>query len=140
VPACAINHGWGKTTVAKARLLLLGLDPDIVDYSKSPVPGLTAAKVRSAVEADQAKLEALGYTVKTLYVDGGNTAEAVLADTLATGGYDCIMIGAGLRIVPPYFLLFEKLMNVIHQHAPASTKLCFNTSPQDTAEAVQHWV
>jgi hypothetical protein len=50
------------------------------------------------------------------------------------------MIGAGLRIVPPYFLLFEKLMNVIHQHAPASTKLCFNTSPQDTAEAVQHWV
>ena len=116
------------------------MDPDIVDYSKSPVPGLTAAKVRSAVEADQAKLEALGYTVKTLYVDGGNTAEAVLADTLATGGYDCIMIGAGLRIVPPYFLLFEKLMNVIHQHAPASTKLCFNTSPQDTAEAVQRWV
>ena len=29
----------GTTTVVKARLLLLGLDPDIVDYSKSPVPG-----------------------------------------------------------------------------------------------------
>ena len=67
--------------------------------------------------------------MKTLYVDEGNTAEAVLANTLATGGYECIMVGAGLRIVPPYFLLFEKLMNVIHQHAPASTKLCFNTSP-----------
>jgi hypothetical protein len=50
------------------------------------------------------------------------------------------MIGAGLRIVPPYFLLFEKLINVIHQHAPASTKLCFNTSPTDIAEAVQRWV
>jgi len=25
------------------------------------------------------------------------------------------MIGAGLRIVPPYFLLFEKLINVIHR-------------------------
>lgn len=96
--------------MAKARLLLLGLDPDVVDYSKSPVPGLTAAKVRSAIEADQAKLEALGYSVKTLYVDEGKTAEAVLADALATGGYDCIMIGAGLRIVPPYFLLFEKLI------------------------------
>jgi hypothetical protein len=126
--------------VAKAHVLLLGLDPDIVDYSKSPVPGLTAAKVRSAVEADQAKLEALGYTAKTLYVDGGNTAEAVLTDTLATSRYDCIMIGAGLRTVPPYFLLFERLMNVIHRHAPASTKLCFNTSPADTAEAVQRWV
>ena len=126
--------------MSKASVLLLGLDPDIVDYSKSPVPGLTAAKVRSAVEADQAKLEALGYTVKTLYVDGGNTAEAVLSDTLANGGYDCIMIGAGLRTVPPYFLLFERLMNVIHQQAPASTKLCFNTTPADTAEAVQRWV
>jgi hypothetical protein len=126
--------------MAKARLLLLGLDPDIVDYSKSPVPGLTAAKVRSAIEADRAKLEELDYNVTILYVDEGKTAEAQLADILATGRYDCIMIGAGLRIVPPYFLLFEKLINVIHQHAPASTKLCFNTGPTDTAEAVQRWV
>ena len=126
--------------MVKARLLLLGLDPDMVDYSKSPVPGLTAAKVRSAIEADRAKLEELGYSVTVLYVDAGEKAEALLADTLATDRYDCIMIGAGLRTVPPYFLFFEKLINVIHQHAPASTKLCFNTNPIDTAEAVQRWV
>jgi hypothetical protein len=83
----------------RARVLLVGLEPDIVDYSKSPIPGLTAAKVRAAVEADCAKLEALGYSVKSLYVDDGNTAEAVLTATLAADGYDCIMIGAGLRIV-----------------------------------------
>jgi len=118
---------------------VVGLDPDIVDFSKSPVPGLTAAKVRAATEAADAKLEALGYSVKLLYVDGGETAEGVLADTLAAGPYDCIMIGAGLRIVPPYFLLFEKLINVIHQNAPVSARLCFNTNPMDTAEAVQRW-
>jgi hypothetical protein len=126
--------------MAKARLLLLGLDPDIVDYSKSPVPGLTAAKVRSAIEADRTKLKELGYNVTMLYVDEGQTAEAQPANNLATARYDCIMIGAGLRIVPPYFLLFEKLINVIHQNAPASTKLCFNTAPTDIAEAVQRWV
>jgi hypothetical protein len=49
-------------------VLLVGLDPDI---AKSPVPELTAAKVRAAVEADTAKLEALGYSVKSLYVDDG---------------------------------------------------------------------
>jgi hypothetical protein len=38
--------------VTKARVLLVGLEPDIVDYSKSPVPGLTTAKVRAAVEGD----------------------------------------------------------------------------------------
>jgi hypothetical protein len=126
--------------VLKARVLLVGLDPDVVDYSKSPVPGLTAGKVRAATEEASAKLEALGYVVKLLYVDEGQTAEAALADALATSEYDCIMIGAGLRIVPPYFLLFERLINVIHRRAPTSTKLCFNTSPTDTAEAVQRWV
>ena len=104
------------------------------------MPGLTAAKVRAAVEADSAKLDSLGYSVKSLYVDDGKTAEVELANALATDGYDCIMIGAGLRIVPPYFLLFEKLINVVHRHAPASTKLCFNTNPADTADAVQRWV
>ena len=126
--------------VARARVLLVGLDPDIVDYAKSPVPGLTAEKVRAAVEADTAKLTTLGYRVKSLYVDDGNSAETVLTDELATGGYDCIMIGAGLRVVPPYFLLFEKLINVVHRHAPASTRLCFNSNPTDTAEAVMRWV
>jgi hypothetical protein len=126
--------------VARVRLLLIGLDPDIVDYSKSPVPGLTAARVRAAFEADCANLEALGYSVKPLYVDDGKTAEAALADTLMTNRYDCIMIGAGLRVVPPYFLLFEKLINVVHQYAPVSTKLCFKSNPADTAEAVKRWV
>ena len=125
---------------AKASVLLVGLDPDIVDYSKSPVPGLTAAKVRAAVEGDKAKLETMGYSVTSLYVDDGKTAEAALTAELSKGGYDCIMVGAGLRIVPPYFLLFEKLINVIHQDAPASTKLCFNTNPSDTADAVRRWV
>ena len=83
--------------VTKARVLLVGLEPEIVDYSKSPVPGLTAAKVRTAVEADSAKLQSLGYSVKSLYVDDGKTAEVALAHALATARYDCIMIGAGLR-------------------------------------------
>jgi hypothetical protein len=128
------------TTMARASVLLVGLDPDIVDYTKSPVPGLTAAKVHAAVEADSAKLQTLGYSVKSLYVDDGKTAEAVLTDALTASRYDYIMIGAGLRVVPPYFRLFEKLINVVHRHAPASTKLCFNSNPTDTAEAVKRWV
>ena len=123
-----------------ARVLLVGLDPDIVDYSMSPVPGLTAAMVRAAVEGDKAKLETLGHSVTSLYVDDGKTAEAALTTALSAGAYDCIMIGAGLRIVPPYFLLFEKLINVVHRYAPALTKVCFNTNPSDTADAVLRWV
>ena len=78
--------------------------------------------------------------MKLLYVDDGKTAEAVLTDALTTSRYDCIMIRTGLRVVPPYFLLFEKLINIVHRHAPASSKLCFNSNPADTAEAVKRWV
>ena len=116
--------------MARARVLLV----------MPPVPELTPAKVRAAVEAESAKLETLGYSVKSLLVDDGKTAEAVLTDALTTSRYDCIMIGAGLRAVPSYLLLFEKLINVVHRHAPASTKLCFNSNPSDTVEAVGRWV
>ena len=67
-------------------LLIVGLDPDVVD--KPPVPELTPAKVRAAVEAESAKLETLGYSVKSLLVDDGKTAEAVLTDALTTSRYD----------------------------------------------------
>lgn len=78
--------------------------------------------------------------MKSLYVDDGSTAEKALSTELTRAEYDCIMVGAGLRIVPPYFLFFEKLINVIHRHAPTSTKICFNTNPSDAANAVRRWV
>ena len=81
-PTIAVYANVGRstegTTVARASVLLVGLDPDIVDYTKSPVPGLTAAKVRAAVETDSAKLETLGYSVRSLYVDDGKTQERCL--------------------------------------------------------------
>ena len=49
------------------------------------------------------------------------------------------MIGAGLREPPERLLLFEKILNLIHIHAPQAA-ICFNTTPADTVEAVQRWV
>jgi hypothetical protein len=48
------------------------------------------------------------------------------------------MIGAGLRAAAQ-LLLFEKLINVVHTQAP-NARICFNTTPADTAETVQRWV
>jgi hypothetical protein len=47
-------------------------------------------------------------------------------------------MGAGLR-APTHLRLFEKLLNLVHGQAPHA-KICFNTTPADTAEAVQRWV
>ena len=53
--------------------------------------------------------------------------------------FDCIVIGAGLREPKERLLLFEKVLNLAHRLAPDAA-ICFNTTPADTAEAVQRWI
>jgi hypothetical protein len=36
-------------------------------------------------------------------------------------------------------LLFEKITNLVHGLAPAAS-ISFNTTPADTAQAVQRWI
>src|SRR5262245_1173251 len=103
-------------------VLALGLDPVFADYSQ--MPGLTPALVRSVVDAQLDRLRALGYDVVSCLVDLGETAESVTARALDGRSFDCVLFGAGLRAAPQ-LLLFEKLLNLVHERAPTA-KLCFN--------------
>jgi hypothetical protein len=125
---------------SRKRVLTMGLHPDYVDFSKVPVPGLNATTLMQGLKAEEAKLTALGYDAQTLLIDDGETAESVVAAALAPGGFDCVLIGAGLRRLPEHFLLFEKLVNLVHRSVPATTRICFNTEPTDTVEAIRRWV
>jgi hypothetical protein len=124
----------------KKRVLTMGLDPAVVDFSRMPAPGLTAAMLTAALDAVKVDLTAAGYDTDMLLIDTGETAEAVVRAALEQGDYDCIMIGAGVRVAPDHFLLFEKLINLVHRHAPASVRICFNTHPTDTLAAVRRWL
>jgi hypothetical protein len=117
-------------------VLALGLDPACADLSE--FPELTPDLVRAFIDAQLERLRSLGYAVESCLVDAGETAEAVAARQLQRRSFDCVMIGAGLR-TPSLLLLFEKLVNLIHEHA-AHARICFNSSPADTAEAVQRWI
>jgi hypothetical protein len=117
-------------------VLALGLDPAFVDLSN--FPGLSADVIRAFIDSQLQRLRGLGYEVVSCLVDLGETAEAVTAQHLSARTFDCVMIGAGLR-APAQLLLFEKLINLVHAMAPGA-KMCFNSTPADTAEAVQRWV
>jgi hypothetical protein len=127
---------------AGRSVLVIGLQPTLIDFSSpdySAFPGLDAAKVQAAIDADTAQLNSLGYDAQICLTDFGETAEAVVLSQLKQKRFDCILIGAGVRTIGKNFFLFEKLLNVVHEHAPQA-KLCFNTRPNDTAEAVQRWL
>jgi hypothetical protein len=116
-------------------VLALGLDPSFVDLSGL---GFNADQIRAFIDSELGRLQAAGYEVVSCLVDLGDTAESVLAQALALREFDCIMIGAGLR-APERLLLFERLLNLVHAAAP-DARICFNTSPRDSTEAVQRWV
>ena len=117
-------------------VLALGLDPRFVDLSQ--MPGLTPDLVRAYLDAQIARIGELGHDVVSCLVDLGETAEARTASALESRDFDCVLMGAGLR-GEPQLLLFEKLLNLVHAKAPRA-KICFNSSPADTAEAVQRWI
>jgi hypothetical protein len=120
----------------KTQVLVIGLEPSLVDFSS--MPDMNADKVRAGLDADQAKLAALGYDAELCLTDLGETAADVVTRKLSEKPFDCVVIGAGVRTIPTYFLLFERLINVVHQAAPGA-RICFNTKPSDTAEAVRRW-
>lgn len=119
------------------KILLLGLLPSVVDLSQ--IPGLTEEKLASGLAAQEKSLRDLGFDARWCLLDLGETAEAVVRATLAASAYDVILIGAGVRTIPAYFTLFERLINVVHEHAPRA-KICFNTRPDDTRESVLRWI
>jgi hypothetical protein len=122
-------------------VLIVGIDPAKIDFSSPDFAAqhLTADQVLSALLSDKKRLRELGYDADLCLTDLGETAERVVREELRAKPYDCVLIGAGIRIIPSSFLLFEKLINVVHANAPQA-KLCFNTKPSDTAEAVMRWI
>ena len=123
--------------MAKKTVLTIGLDPAFADFGA--FPQLTPELIRNYIEAQIAQLRALGFDADSCLIDLGDTAEAVTAEALKSQAFDCVLIGAGLRQPPERLLLFEKIINLVHTLAPAA-RICFNTNPADTAEAVQRWI
>jgi hypothetical protein len=118
------------------RVLALGLDPKFVELKETPQ--FTPELVRAFIDSQLARVRALGYEVDSCLVDLGETAAEVVAQRLAGRPFDCVLIGAGLRS-PEQKLLFEELLNLVHALAP-NAKICFNSTPDDSAEAVQRWI
>jgi hypothetical protein len=119
------------------RILLIGLEPTLVDFSS--MPELDAAKVSRSLREQEQRLRDLGFDAAWCLTDLGATAEAVVRAALAEKPYDVILIGAGIRVMPAHLLLFERLINAVHDGAPRA-KICFNIRPDDTQDAVLRWI
>lgn len=119
------------------KVLMIGWHPSVVNYDKWP--GLTPEKLEAGLRADEKRLQEAGHDARVAFLHDGDTAADEVVRTLTDNRFDVVMIGAGVRRDDDHFLIFERLINVVHAHAPGA-RIAFNTGPTDSLAAVERWV
>lgn len=121
-------------------ILIIGEDPAQIDFDAPNAPkDMSAAKVMDGLNGSVMRLQAAGHTATLLLTKDAETVERQTTEALADAHYDVIVIGAGLRTLPPMALQFERLMNVLHERAPHA-RLAFNSQPGDSDAAAIRWL
>jgi len=122
------------------RVLLVGLDPATVDFSDPAIPpGMNAEKIHAGVKVTLADMTGRGWQAENCFIKPDDTAVPTLERRLAEGCYDCVVIGAGVRLPPSRLVLFEALVNAIHRAAPGAA-IAFNSRPEDSGTAAARWI
>jgi len=122
------------------RILLLGLDPETVDFSDSALPpGMTAEKVHAGIAVAMKGFAERGWESDVCFIRPDETAGPTVERQLLSTNYDCVVIGAGVRLPPRGLALFEAVINAVHKAAPLAA-IAFNTRPDDSADAAARWV
>jgi hypothetical protein len=122
------------------RVLFIGQQPETVDFSDPALPpGFDAAKIHAGIAIGMQQMADRGWAADLCLVAPDASATEEVKQRLSAVSYDAVVIGGGIRIPPRSLLLFERLVNAIHQAAPAAA-IAFNTTPQDTADAAARWI
>jgi hypothetical protein len=117
------------------RILLVGYDPETVDFSDPALPpGMTAEKVHAGIAVALKQFAERGWEGDVALIRPDETAGPAVERHLALKAYDCVVIGAGVRLPPRGLALFEAVINAVRKAAP-NAAIAFNTQPQNTADA-----
>ena len=122
------------------RVLLVGYDPETVDFSDPALPPLmTAEKVHGGIAVAVKQFAERGWEADLCYIRPDETAGPAVERQLASKTYDCVVIGGGVRLPTRRLEIFEAVVNAIHKAAPGAA-IAFNTRPDDSADAAARWL
>jgi hypothetical protein len=77
------------------RVLLVGYDPETVDYPALP-PGMNAEKVHAGIAVAMKQFAERGWEGDLGFIRPHQTSVPTLERQLAQKSYDCVVIGAGV--------------------------------------------
>lgn len=118
--------------MALGPVLVVGLDP-------IRIPGWDPEPVQAAITRGHARFDDHGIEADLCLVAPDDNPEEAIVEALTRKHYACVVIGGGIRKHEPLLGLFEKVVNLVRQHAPGAA-IAFNSSPEDTADAALRWL
>ena len=122
------------------RVILMGYTPETVDFSDPAIPpGFTVEKVHAGIAVAMKQFADRGWDADLGLFPRDATAGACVERLLAGKSYDCVVIGAGVRLPPRGLELFEQVINAVRKAAPDAA-IAFNTQPADSADAAARWL
>ena len=123
-----------------ARVLLVGQQPETVDFTDPMLPpGTTAEKIHAGIALALKQMAERGWRADLCLIQPDETAGPEVERTLTAQAYDCVVIGAGIRLPPHSLSMFEAVINAVHRAAPGAV-IAFNTRPEDSADAAARWL
>lgn len=118
--------------MALGKVLVVGLDP-------TTLSGWDPKPVVAAIRRGQARFGDYGIDADLCLVALDENAEGEIVEALTRKDYACVVVGGGIRKHEPLLEFFEKVVNLVRQHAPGAA-IAFNSSPEDTADAALRWL
>ncbi len=96
------------------RVLLVGYEPETVDFSNAALPpSMSVEKIRAGVALALKQMTDRGWEGDVCYIRPDGTAGQMVARHLASAKYDCIVIGAGVRLPPQRLADLEAVVDAV---------------------------
>ena len=122
------------------RVLFVGQQPETVDFTDPTLPpGVTAEKIHAGIALAMKQMAERGWHADLCLIQPDETAGPEVERRLTAQTYECVVIGAGIRLPPRSLSMFEAVINAVHKAAPGA-RIAFNTRPEDSAEAAARWL
>jgi hypothetical protein len=122
-------------TASGPRVLVIGLDPYRVPGPWDPAP------VADAIAFGMARFAEAGVGVESclLGLDGSEDVEAAVIGALDSRPWEVVVVGGGIRNPEDQLDLFERIVNLVHRHAPDAA-IAFSSTPGDILDAAARWL
>jgi hypothetical protein len=122
------------------RILLVGQQPETVDYT-DPIlpPGMNAERINAGIALALKQMAERGWHADLCLLRPDETVGPDVERGLKAQTYDCVVIGAGIRLLSRNLPMLETVINAVHRAAPGAT-IAFNTHPDDSADAAARWL